>query len=87
MKPIDQRRRSWDRGWRFYPGDLAAGEDAGLDDAGWRELDLPHDWSIEGEFSEDHPSGGGGGYLPGGIGWYRKSWTMAEAERGKTTTI
>lgn len=42
-------------------------------DADWRKLNLPHDWAIEGEFSKDNPSGTGGGALPGGIGWYRKT--------------
>jgi len=39
---------------------------------GWRTLNLPHDWSIEGEFKEDAITKGAGGYLPTGIGWYRK---------------
>lgn len=42
-------------------------------DEGWRRLDLPHDWAIEGTFSESNPSGVGGGALPGGMGWYRKT--------------
>ncbi len=44
------------------------------DDSEWRKLTLPHDWAIEGEFSQDNPSGTGGGALPGGIGWYRKTF-------------
>ena len=43
-------------------------------DSQWRTLDVPHDWSIEGDFSPDHPAGVGGGALPGGIGWYRKTF-------------
>ena len=46
-------------------------------DADWRALNVPHDWAIEGEFSKDNPSGTGGGALPGGIGWYRKHFTLA----------
>lgn len=42
-------------------------------DTVWRSVDLPHDWSIEGEFSENHPAGVGGGALPGGTGWYQRS--------------
>ena len=49
----------------------------GADDAAWRQLDVPHDWAIEGEFSPKNPSGTGGGALPGGIGWYRKHFTLA----------
>ncbi len=47
-------------------------------DGGWRRLNVPHDWAIEGEFSEKNPSGTGGGALPGGIGWYRKHFTLAD---------
>lgn len=46
-------------------------------DTDWRALNVPHDWAIEGEFSKDNPSGTGGGALPGGIGWYRKHFTLA----------
>lgn len=46
-------------------------------DADWRALNVPHDWAIEGKFSKDNPSGTGGGALPGGIGWYRKHFTLA----------
>ena len=58
--------------WRFTLGDSPFWAEPGFDDADWRSLHLPHDWSIEGEFSPDNPSGTGGGALPGGIGWYRK---------------
>lgn len=48
---------------------------ANYNDKGWRKLDLPHDWSIEGRFDSIWPAGNGGGALPGGIGWYRKTFT------------
>lgn len=55
--------------------------------ANWRTLDLPHDWSVEGTFSKEHPAGTGGGALPGGIGWYRKSFRLNEEERKKVVRI
>jgi beta-galactosidase len=61
-----------DLAWRFAQRDVVDGQDEGLDDAGWQEVDLPHDWSIEGEYRQDNPAGGAGAYLPGGIGWYRR---------------
>lgn len=64
--------------WRFMLGDDAAFAAADYDDGDWRELHLPHDWSIEGEFSKDNPSTPGGGALPGGIGWYRKEFATPE---------
>ena len=42
-----------------------------------------NDWAIEGEFSKDNPSGTGGGALPGGIGWYPKTFTADKADEGK----
>ncbi len=57
------------------------------DDSKWRELNLPHDWSIEGEFSDTNSSGAGGGALPTGIGWYRKSFTIDKSEKEKCLFI
>jgi beta-galactosidase len=77
----------FDRGWCFARGDIAGAEAVLFDDTGWRTLDLPHDWSIEGPFSEDAPCGGGGGYLPGGIGWYRKQFSLPSQGRDRQVTI
>ncbi|MBN1935587.1 MAG: DUF4982 domain-containing protein [Anaerolineae bacterium] len=77
----------FDQDWRFARGDLPGAEAAAFDDAGWRSLDLPHDWSIEGPFSEDAPCGGGGGSLPGGIGWYRKRFTLSDQDRDKKAIL
>lgn len=70
-------RVSFNDDWSFHlqsPGDTVNYAAVDYDDSGWRKLDLPHDWAIEGSFSEDNPSGTGGGALPGGIGWYRKTF-------------
>jgi len=61
--------------WLFALGDTAEASQPDFDDSHWRHLNLPHDWAIEGSFSEHNPSGTGGGALPGGIGWYRKHFT------------
>ena len=58
-----------------------------FNDRGWRTLDLPHDWAIEGDFDEHNPSGTGGGALPGGIGWYRKSFTVSKKDQGQIISI
>ena len=68
--------------WKFSLGDIPDAEKTGFNDSLWRTLDLPHDWSIEGEFSNDNPATPGGGALPGGIGWYRKSFPLTEKEKG-----
>ena len=75
--------RLWNDSWLFTPGDPAGASEPGFDDRAWRSLDLPHDWSIEGSFSADHPATPGGGALPGGIGWYRKHFSIPEADSGK----
>ncbi len=67
--------------WRFCLGDDPARSEPGFDDGAWRQLHLPHDWSIEGEFSPTHPATVNGGALPGGIGWYRKHFKTPEAGR------
>jgi beta-galactosidase len=76
-----------DRDWRFFLGDDKNASDQLFDDHSWRLLDLPHDWSIEGEFKKDEPTGGGGGYLPTGIGWYRKQFVLPSSVRGKQVSI
>ena len=77
------RTVSFNQDWRFRLGDVAGAQDAGFDDSQWRQLDLPHDWSIEGDFSEQNPAGTGGGALPGGLGWYRKTFTVPATAKGK----
>jgi beta-galactosidase len=61
-----------DSGWAFHQGDAAGAEAAGFDDSGWRKLDIPHDWSIEGRFDKNAATTGSGGWLPSGVAWYRK---------------
>ncbi|HEY8225806.1 MAG TPA: sugar-binding domain-containing protein, partial [Pyrinomonadaceae bacterium] len=78
---------NFNQSWRFHLGDVANGQAPDLDDAQWRLLDLPHDWSIEGEFSEKHPAGFDGGALPGGIGWYRKTFNLPLAAKGKSVFV
>jgi len=56
-------------------------------DSKWRQLNLPHDWSIEGSFSKDNPAGVSGGALPGGIGWYRKTFTLPVSDKGKEVFV
>ncbi len=68
--------RSFDDGWRFVRGDVAGAEGAGFDDRAWQPVSLPHDWAIAGPFDEHAPSTGSGGFLPTGVAWYRKSFTL-----------
>jgi beta-galactosidase len=76
-----------DFGWKFTTADPTNAASAAFDDSGWRTVNLPHDWSIEGPFSEVAATGGPGGYLPTGIGWYRRHFTAPESWRGQKVTI
>ena len=76
-------RENFDAGWKFHLGDLPHAEQPAFNDQKWRELNLPHDWSIEGSFRPDNPSGHQGGLLPGGIGWYRKKFEVVEVSGKK----
>lgn len=71
-----RERLNFDKDWRFLLGDSAQMAKAEYNDSWWRRLDLPHDWAIEGDFFVGNPSGASGGALPGGIGWYRKHFTI-----------
>src|SRR5215204_5693286 len=78
---------SFDQGWKFHQGEALQANESSYDDTSWRSVDLPHDWMIEGPFDKNSPAGPGGGYLNGGKGWYRKTFTMPEAARGKRVLI
>ncbi len=77
----------FDKGWHFHLGDVSDAQQPKFADAGWRTLNLPHDWSIEGKFSKDNPATPEGGALPGGIGWYRKTFTVPASSKDKKVYI
>ena len=75
-----RERQSFDKNWRFLLADSVQMSEEQYNDTWWRQLDVPHDWAIEGDFYVGHPSGAGGGALPGGVGWYRKHFTLGDCE-------
>lgn len=80
------RETGFDTGWLFSldcGADTAAANPA-CDDTRWRQLDLPHDWAAEGDFSYYAPATAGGGALPGGTGWYRKHFTCPQNKDQRT---
>jgi beta-galactosidase len=77
----------FDKGWRFHLGDDKNVESTSFNDKSWRMLDLPHDWSIEGTFSKDNKATPEGGALPGGLGWYRKTFTIPATDKNKIIYI
>jgi len=74
--------------WKFTLSDSAMDASSpAFDDGAWRTLNLPHDWSIESDFSEKFPATAGGGALPGGIGWYRKTFFVPQSEQNKCVYV
>ena len=77
---------NFDRDWLFYNSVAEGADQIGFDDSGWRQLDLPHDWAIEGPFDRKYDCRMGG--LPvHGTGWYRKHFKMPESAKGKVIRI
>ncbi|MEX8549409.1 MAG: beta-galactosidase GalB [Mucilaginibacter sp.] len=83
----DRNKIDFDQNWAFNLGDVANANNTDFNDANWRKLNLPHDWSIEGKFSKENPATPEGGALPGGIGWYRKTFTLPESSKGKIISV
>lgn len=71
---------SFNSNWEFFLGNDTA-------NASWRKLNVPHDWSIELPFDKESPTGTGGGALRGGMGWYRKTFTVPASAKGKYVVI
>jgi beta-galactosidase len=77
----------FDKDWHFHLGDVPDAKQTAFNDANWRVLNLPHDWSIEGTFSKNNPATPEGGALPGGIGWYRKTFIEPASAKNKLVYI
>jgi beta-galactosidase len=71
--------------WKFHLGDAPGSEQPRATDKPWRTLSLPHDWSIEGPYSQDWASATA--FLPGGVGWYRKTFTVPAGFRHRKVFI
>jgi Beta-galactosidase/beta-glucuronidase len=67
---------TFERDWRFFKGDVVGAEQTAYDDTNWGIVSVPHDWSIEGPFDEKAATRGDGGFLPSGVSWYRKTFSL-----------
>ena len=72
--------------WKFYLGEPENAQKNEFDDSGWQTLRLPHDWSIENGYTQE-ASAASTGFVQGGIGWYRKSFNLTEADKGKVISV
>ena len=79
-----QRVNDFNLGWKFYLGDNSAASNQNFDDSQWENVNLPHDFSITQHFTNQQGAEGESGFLPGGTGWYRKSFVIGEEAAGKT---
>ncbi len=79
-------RQNFDASWLFHAGEVRA-EQKAFDASKWRALDLPHDFAIEGPFDPKNASGAPGGFLPGGVAWYRKNFRLPEGSQGRKVFI
>ncbi|MGC4234733.1 MAG: glycoside hydrolase family 2 TIM barrel-domain containing protein [Niabella sp.] len=82
-----ERKQLFNDNWRFFLGDNKNAGTEKFQDKDWRTLDLPHDWSIEGRVDPKNPTGNDGGYFPAGIGWYRKTFRLPAALKGKQISV
>jgi beta-galactosidase len=87
QKQNSERKQLFDFNWKFKLGDTPEASSLSYNDAEWRNLDLPHDWSIEGKTDLNNPTKGAGGYFPAGIGWYRKSFEIPADWQEKRVSI
>ena len=91
------RSYDFDQDWKFVlvnpdgvtdpAGTYANAYQPGFDDSGWRILDLPHDWSIELTPVDNGSTISGNGFFQGGLGWYRKTFTLPPAMTGKRISV
>ena len=85
-----ERRLNFNDNWRFQrdvEGDNTNVQNSNFNDSSWRQLKLPHDWSIELEFNSNSPATHEAGYLDGGIGWYRKTFVIPSIMKGRKISI
>jgi beta-galactosidase len=82
-----RQRTLLDDDWKFIQEDPVNAQAADLNDASWSKVTLPHDWSIAGKIDAKAPMGGGGGFFPAGIGWYRQHIEAPAAWKGKRVAV
>ena len=80
-----ERSENFNDNWKFYLGDASGAEEPGFNDSSWEQVNLPHDYSIEQEYSRSGEAESG--YLLGGTGWYRKNFTIGSSAEGKRIRI
>ena len=87
MVAISKRdNRDFNFDWKFAKGEFTSANAPDFDDALWQDIRLPHDWSVEASFTQENATGCTA-FLPGGVGWYRKTFAITREARGRVTWI
>jgi beta-galactosidase len=84
---VARQIENFGKGWKFILDSIHDNSTATVNDASWRTLNLPHDWSIEMPFDKNSPTGTSGGALRGGMGWYRKTFSLPASSKNKNVFI
>jgi len=74
-----------DKQWKFHQGDFPGAYLQGFRDAGWENVNVPHDWRIHDKYGKENERREG--YLPTGTGWYRKVIDIKPAYLGKKVYV
>src|SRR6202167_2942271 len=96
-RPAPDRVTDFGQDWKFAlvnpygitdpSGAYANAQDPGFNDSGWQQLDVPHDWSIELAPVDNASTSSATGFLPGGLAWYRKHFTLPKSLAGQRISI
>lgn len=81
----NQRSTLFNDSWKFHRGEVKGAQNVDLNDSSWDGVDLPHDYSIDQEFTTAGEAESG--FLPGGIGWYRKTFVVPKKYQDKQLII
>jgi beta-galactosidase len=82
-----RQRIKLDLDWKFSRGDFPEAFEMDFDDSRWQQIDIPHDWAILDTFSQDFPTGRPGGFASGGVGWYRKAFTLSRKDASSKISV
>lgn len=80
-----ERKQNFDFDWKFILDDNSAYSGSAVDESAWSDVQLPHDWSTT--LAWDPTVSGSAAHLPGGIGWYRKTFDVPSSYKGKRISI
>ena len=87
MAQTNRVETSWNTNWKFNLSDNAEAKAVTFDDKAWRNVTIPHDWSMESDFHVDAAMGNESAYLDAGTAWYRKTLNVPKTWEGKCLSL